>query len=246
VTESLEEKRGAPLGLIAWGVGAAVIIAGLTWATATGQLTWSMAVGAKEAASGFVAANPVLAYAIYLALFVVMALALFPAQLWIIMFGAMLFGFWPALIVSWAATVTSAVVVFVLARGVLVGRYRAKVGRHLAKVETGFRRDQLSWILAMRLFPAVPYCVTNVAPAVLGARMAPYVVATVIGVIPYVAAYTFAGDKAGAVLDADVAPDVGKLAADLFPVMLALAALPVAAMLVRKLWKKPEAGTAPR
>ena len=104
----------------------------------------------------------------------------------------------------------------------------------------------LSWILAMRLFPAVPYCVTNVAPAVLGARMAPFVVATVIGVVPYVAAYTFAGDKAGAVLDADVAPDVGKLAADLFPVMLALAALPVAAMLVRKLWKRPEAETAPR
>jgi uncharacterized membrane protein YdjX (TVP38/TMEM64 family) len=125
----------------------------------------------------------------------------------------------------------------------MAGRYRAKAGKYLAKVEAGFRLDQLSWILAMRLFPAVPYCITNVAPAVLGARMAPFVVATLIGVIPYVAAYTFAGDKAAAVLDADVAPDVGKLAGDLFPVMLALAALPVAAILVRKLWKKPEGGT---
>jgi len=243
VTEGVEEKRGAPLGLIAWGVGAAGVIAGLTWASATGQLTWSMAVDAKEAASGFVAGNAVLAYAIYVALFVAMALALFPAQLWIIMFGAMLFGFWPALIVSWAATVTSAIVVFALARGVMAGRYRAKAGKYLAKVEAGFRLDQLSWILAMRLFPAVPYCITNVAPAVLGARMAPFVVATLIGVIPYVAAYTFAGDKAAAVLDADVAPDVGRLAGDLFPVMLALAALPVAAILVRKLWMKPEGGT---
>jgi uncharacterized membrane protein YdjX (TVP38/TMEM64 family) len=243
VTGNIEEKRGGPLGLIAWGTGAAVVIAGLTWASATGQLTWSMAVDAKAAASGFVAGNAVLAYAIYIALFVAMALALFPAQLWIIMFGAMLFGFWPALIVSWAATVTSAIVVFALARGVMAGRYRAKAGKYLAKVEAGFRLDQLSWILAMRLFPAVPYCITNVAPAVLGARMAPFVVATLIGVIPYVAAYTFAGDKAAAVLDADIAPDVGRLAGDLFPVMLALAALPVAAILVRKLWKKPEGET---
>ena len=238
MTESAGEKRRPPLGLIAWAAGAVAVIAGLTWATATGALTWSMAVDAREAASGFVAGNPVLAYAAYIALFVAMALALFPAQLWIILFGAMLFGFWPALIVSWAAAVLSAVVVFVATRGTLAGRYRAKAGKYMARIEAGFQLDQLSWILAMRLFPAVPYCITNVAPAMLGARMAPFVTATIIGVIPYVAAYTFAGDKAAAVLDSDTPPDVGKLAGDLFPVMVALAVLPVAAMLVRR-WRKP-------
>jgi len=232
-----ETRRGIPLALILWVAAAAAIIIGLTWATASGMLTWSMAVDAREAAETFVARYAVLAYAGYVALFVAMALALFPAQLWIIVFGAILFGFWPAFIVSWFAAVLSAAAVFLAARGALAGRYRARAGRYLARVEEGFRRDQLSWMLAMRFIPVVPYFISNVAPAFLGARLPPFLIAAIIGVIPYVAAYTFAGDRAAAVLDRNTAPDVGSLAAELFPIMLAIGALPLLAMAVRR-WGK--------
>ena len=197
-----------------------------------------MAVDAKEAAEGFVAGYAVVAYAAYVALFVVMALALFPAQLWIIVFGAMVFGFWPALIASWAAAVLSSVVVFVAARGALAGRYRERAGKYLARVEEGFRRDQFSWMLAVRFVPVVPYFVSNVAPVFLGARLAPFVVAAGIGLIPYVGAYTFAGARAASVLDRDAPPDLGSLAADMFPVMLAVAALPLLAMAVRRFGRR--------
>lgn len=233
--ESEAKPRKIPLALILWGAAALAIIAALIWTTATGLLTWSMAVDAREAAESFIARYAVLAYAGYIALFVVMALALFPAQLWIIVFGAMLFGFWQALVVSWFAAVLSAASVFLAARGALAGRYRAKAGKYLARVEEGFRRNQLSWMLAMRFVPVVPYFVSNLAPAFLGARLPPFLVAAVIGVIPYVAAYTFAGDRAGAVLDRETAPDLAGLAAEMFPVMLAVAALPLAALLVRRL-----------
>jgi uncharacterized membrane protein YdjX (TVP38/TMEM64 family) len=243
VTEGAGDKRRWPIppALVAWIAVAVAILVGVTWATAAGILTWSMAVDAKEAAEGFVARYAIVAYAVYVALFVVMALALFPAQLWIIVFGSMVFGFWPALIVSWAAAVLSAAVVFLAARGALAGRYRARAGKYLARVEEGFRRDQFSWMLAMRFVPVVPYFVSNVAPSFLGARLPPFVVAAVIGVIPYVAAYTFAGAKAASVLDRDAPPDVASLAADMFPVMLATAALPLLAMAVKRMRRKPGA-----
>jgi uncharacterized membrane protein YdjX (TVP38/TMEM64 family) len=232
--ESESQGRGVPLAVILWGAAALAIIAGLTWATASGTLTWSMAVDAREAAEDFVARHAALAYAAYIALFVVMALALFPAQLWVIVFGAMLFGFWQAFIVSWFAAVLSAATVFLAARGAFAGRYRAKAGKYLVRVEEAFRRDQLSWMLAMRFVPVVPYFVSNVAPAFLGARLPPFLVAASVGVIPYVAAYTFAGDRASDVLDRDMPPDVASLVADLFPILLAIAALPLLAVAVRR------------
>ena len=237
------QKRGWPIppALAVWIVAAVAILVGVTWATSTGLLTWAMAVDAKESAQDFVSRYAIAAYGVYVALFVVMALALFPAQLWIIVFGAMVFGFWPALIVSWAAAVLSAVAVFIAARGALAGKYREKAGRYLARVEQEFQRDQFSWMLAMRFVPVVPYFVSNVAPAFLGARLPPFVVAASIGVIPYVAAYTFAGDKAASVLDRDTPPDVASLAADMFPVMLAVAALPLLALAVKRFRRKPGA-----
>jgi uncharacterized membrane protein YdjX (TVP38/TMEM64 family) len=238
VTEEIV-KRGPPWVLIAWALAAIAIIGGVTWATSTGVLTWSMAVDAREGAAGFVAGYPVLAYAIYILLFIVMALTLFPAQLWIIIFGAMLFGFWPALIVSWAAAAMSAAAVFVAGRTLLAERYRAASAKYLARVQQEFSKDQLIWMLAVRFIPVVPYCISNVAPAFLGARFTPFLIAAMIGVIPYVSAYSFAGAKAAEVLDRDAPPDVASLAADTFPVMLAVAALPLLALAVRRFRRKP-------
>jgi uncharacterized membrane protein YdjX (TVP38/TMEM64 family) len=239
---SKEPPQGPPTGIIIWAALAAAIVIGLLWAANAGVLTWSMAVEARTAAQGFVARFAVLAYAGYIALFVAMALALFPAQLWIIVFGAMLFGFWPALIVSWLAAALSAACVFVLARGVLAGRYRRRAGKYLVRIEEGFQRDQFSWMLAMRFVPVVPYFVSNIAPAFLGARLPPFFVAALIGVMPYVAAYTFAGARAASVLDVDAPPDLATLAASLFPVFLAMAALPLVALLVRR-WGRAKAAS---
>ncbi len=235
------ERRGWPVppALVAWIAVAVAILAGVTWATSTGLLTWAMAVDARTAAQDFVSRYAVIAYAAYLALFVSMALALFPAQLWIIVFGAMVFGFWPALIASWAGAFLGSASVFLAARGALAGAYREKARRYLARVEREFQRDQFSWMLAMRFVPVVPYFVSNVAPAFLGARLPPFLVAVAIGVIPYVAAYTYAGDRAARVLDRDTPPDVASLAADLFPVMVAVAALPLLALAVKRLRRKP-------
>jgi uncharacterized membrane protein YdjX (TVP38/TMEM64 family) len=226
--------RKFPFALIAWIAAAVVVVVAIYWSVNAGLLSWEMAVEARAAAQEFVARNMVLAYAGYIALFVVLAVVLFPAQLWIIVFGAMVFGFWPAIIVSWIASALGAIAVFVMARGVMGNFYRAKASRYLSRIEAGFQSNQLSWMLTMRFIPFVPYFVSNVAPAFLGARLPPFAIATVIGVVPYVAGYSFIGAQTASVFDEGKPPDVASLAAAMAPVLLVIATLPTLAMLVRR------------
>ena len=74
------EKRGWPIppALVAWIAVAVAILVGVTWATSAGLLTWSMAVDAREAAQGFVARYAIVAYAGYVALFVIDGAGAFP------------------------------------------------------------------------------------------------------------------------------------------------------------------------
>jgi len=237
-----KRKRGFPVALVVWLCAAGLVIGVIYWAASAGLLSWENAVGMRTAAQAFVDQNTFLAYAAYIALFVALAVALFPAQLWIIVIGAMLFGFWPALIVSWLAAVGSAGLVFTLARGVLAGQYRERASKYLARVEQAFQRDQFSWMLAVRFIPVVPYCISNVAPAFLGARLRPFLAAAAAGVLPYLTAYTFAGAQTASVLDADAPPDLARIAGTLFPVMLATAALPLVALAVRRWGLRRPAG----
>ena len=140
-----------------------------------------------------------------------------------------------------SASRRSALAVFIAGRTFLADRYRAASAKYLARVQAEFSKDQLIWMLAVRFIPVVPYCISNVAPAFLGARFTPFLIAAIIGVIPYVSAYSLAGAKAAEVLNRDAPPDVGSLAADMFPVMLAVAALPLLALAVRRLTKKAKA-----
>jgi uncharacterized membrane protein YdjX (TVP38/TMEM64 family) len=227
-------RRRFPLALVAWIAIAAVVVGAIYWSVSTGLLSWEMAVEARAAGQQFVAQNMILAYAGYVLLFVVLAVVLFPAQLWIIVFGAMLFGFWPALAVSWAASLLGAVCVFVMARGAMGDFYRAKASRYLARIEQGFQRNQLSWMLTVRFIPIVPYFVSNVAPAFLGARLAPFAIAAAIGVVPYVAGYSFVGAQTASVFDEGKPPDVTSLAVSMAPVLLVIATLPMLAILMRR------------
>jgi uncharacterized membrane protein YdjX (TVP38/TMEM64 family) len=230
--------RNWPIGLIVWALAAAVVIVGATWAASTGVVTWSMAVDAKEMAAGFVAGYPVVAYLAFMAFYVAMALALFPAQLWVTVFGSMLFGFWPGFFVAWLSTVLAAGAVFVAARSLLAERYRTATAKYLGRIEEGFAKDQFMWMLSMRLMPVVPFVVSNVAPTFLGARIRPYMAAAVVGSIPHMLMYCYVGAKAGEALNRDAPPDVGSFAASMAPALLILAVLPLAAVAVRRLMRR--------
>ncbi len=228
----------ATAGLAAWIALALAAAAAFYWAIASGVFSWAALVEARLALSDLVALRPWATFGAYIAFFVVMSLVLFPAQLWVILIGAILLGFERGFAASWLAACVSAGLVFWLARSAFGGVYRRHAQRYLDRVEAAFQRDQFLYMLMLRFIPVCPYCVANVLPAVLGARFWPFLAATAIGVVPYVGVYSFAGARAAAMLDPERAPDLASISADLIPVLAAFAALPVLAIVVRSVRRR--------
>ena len=69
-------------------------------------------------------------------------------------------------------------------------------------METGFRRNEMSYLLTLRLIPLFPFWLVNLIPALLGVSLRTYTVGTFVGIIPGAFVYTMVGNGAGTVLDA--------------------------------------------
>lgn len=233
--------RAAKLGVVAWALVALATSAAFYWAVSSGHLTWATVVDARADLAMAAAQRPWAVIVGYVALFLLTSLLLFPAQLWVILLGAVLLGFERGFVASWLAAGLSSAAVFLLARSTLGGVYRRYAQRYVERMETAFHRDQFLYMLTLRLVPVFPYCIANLLPAALGARFRSYLAATAIGVVPYIAIYSFAGARGAALFESPVAPDIAGLSAALTPVLCAVAALPLLAIAVRAMRRRSEA-----
>ncbi len=102
-----------------------------------------------------------------------------------------------------------ATAVFLAARYAFADALRARAGSAIERMEEGFRRDALSYLLVLRLVPIFPFFIVNLVPAFLGVRLATYIVATFFGIIPGGIVYASVGSGLGAVFDAGGEPDLG-------------------------------------
>src|SRR5262249_46645692 len=93
------------------------------------------------------------------------------------------------------AATTGATVIFLVARSAFSQYVLRRAGPRLAKIADGFRADAFSYLLFLRLVPVFPFFLVNLAPALVGVRVATFVAATAIGIIP--ATFVFASVGAG-------------------------------------------------
>jgi uncharacterized membrane protein YdjX (TVP38/TMEM64 family) len=179
--------------------------------------------------AGVVEARPLTAALAYLALYVAGTASLVPGMLWVILFGALAFGFWAGFALSLTGAVTGGALVFLLARSAFGAPLRARAERRLSgRVGAELARHPVSLMLALRFLPVIPYPVANIAPALFGVRLRDFLLAAPIGLAPSVAAYALIGAGLGAALDAGEAVDPLRLATQFAPGLFALAALALA------------------
>ncbi len=190
----------------------------------------------REILTGFVSDNFFLALAIYVATYVTATTLMLPGALWITLAGGFLFGLATGSMATVLGATLGASVLFFAARTSLGAALRNRAGPFLRRMEKEFNEDALSYMFAMRFMPMVPFPVANIAPALLGARYAPYALSTSIGVVPGVLAYSWLGAGLGDVFDAGGELDLGGFFAKLAPAFVALAVvslLPVAIKRIR-------------
>lgn len=116
--------------------------------------------------------------------------------------GGFLFGAWLGSVLNVLGATVGATLLFLVARSAVGDGLRARAGPFVKRMEEGFRRDAFNYLLFLRLVPVFPFWVVNLVPAFLGMRLIPYVIATLIGIIPGGVVYTAFGAGLGDLFDA--------------------------------------------
>jgi uncharacterized membrane protein YdjX (TVP38/TMEM64 family) len=130
-----------------------------------------------------------------------------PTGLLLSTLAGFLFGTWLGGCVNVIGATLGATLIFLAARTALGDLLRARAGPFLRKLEAGFREDELSYMLVLRLVPLFPFWLVNLAPAFLGVRLSTFVVGTLVGIIPGAWVFASVGTGLGAILDVGATPD---------------------------------------
>jgi uncharacterized membrane protein YdjX (TVP38/TMEM64 family) len=115
--------------------------------------------------------------------------------------GGFLFGPWLATIYVVCGATTGATLLFLAARFMFYDALHARAGPWLDKMESGFQKNALSYLLALRLVPAFPFFIVNLVPAFLNVPLKTYVIGTFFGIIPGTFVYTWIGAGLGSVFE---------------------------------------------
>ncbi len=166
-----------------------------------------------DALKTFIAGNTFSALLAYMLVYIAVVALSLPGGLIMTLAGGLLFGWQlgaPATVI--AATI-GATLLFLVAKTSFGEALAAKAGPSLATLRDGFKENALSYLLFLRLVPAFPFVVVNLAPALLGVPLRTYVIGTFLGIIPGTTAFSFAGAGLGSVVEAQNASYQSCLAA---------------------------------
>jgi uncharacterized membrane protein YdjX (TVP38/TMEM64 family) len=158
--------------------------------------------------AGMVAAHHGAAILVYLVLYVLFVALSLPGAIWLTIGGGFLFGAVLGSVLSVIAATVGASLLFLAAKTSLGEYLHAHAGPWLGKVERGFADNQWSYLLVMRLFPAIPFFVANLVPAFLGVPLPVFVITTCLGIIPATAIFSTVGAGLGSVLDSSTEPSL--------------------------------------
>lgn len=169
-------------------------IAGLVWATGLSKyLSLESIATHRNTLMAAVEDNFALSLLAYAGVYIVVVALSLPGGALLTVLGGFLFGWLIGGIATVLAATFGAMVVFLVARSALGETLAARAGPWIEKLRDGFQEDALSYLLFLRLVPVFPFWLVNLAPALLGMALGPYILGTIIGIIPGTFAFSFAG-----------------------------------------------------
>jgi uncharacterized membrane protein YdjX (TVP38/TMEM64 family) len=187
---SIKTKRGVGK----WAL-PATLICGLAGFFATGLhqlVSWETVARHYAEISHFIEQNCAASYVGFVLFYTaVVAFSLPIASLMTLAAGALLG--WPSIGLIVVAATAGACLLFIAARGLFRDVLRARAGPFFAKLEAGFAKNAFSYLLFLRLMPVAPFWAVNILPAFSGMRLAQFIGATAIGIIPGTSVYVAVG-----------------------------------------------------
>lgn len=149
-----------------------------------------------------VAKNLLVSILIYTAAYTVFVALSLPGALVMTLAGSLVLGWRIGTVATVVGATAGATIVFVVARTSFGTAAAAKLDGWLEKLRQGFQANALSYLLFLRLVPAFPFVIVNLAAAVLGVQLRTYVIGTFLGIIPATTAYSMVGAGLGSAIEA--------------------------------------------
>ncbi|MFK7902603.1 MAG: TVP38/TMEM64 family protein [Nitratireductor sp.] len=251
--DSLEqlEKTNTPKGALirAWAPVVAVLaILGFIWSMGWfDYFSLSSIIQHREALSSFVSENLVLGLLIFVCVYSGLVAISFPGASLLTVLSGFLFGGIVGGITTVFAATLGAVLIFLISRSSFGKTLENRAGGFIKKMSAGFQENAFEYLLTLRLTPLFPFWVMNIVPALLNMRLAPYAVATFLGIIPGTLAYAYIGSGLDSVIAAQEAASPGCAAAgtceinlsalitkDIIIAMIGLAIVSILPVIVKK------------
>jgi len=163
---------------------------------------------------------------VYVAAFAVGISILLPAWIATLLGGAV-FGFWEGAALAYAGALTGTVLSHLLARHVAKKPMRRLFGEHRLLRQLR-EHDSVMALLRLRILPVAPFAVLDYVAGVAGVSLRRLLIATMIGVIPSVIAYSYVGSEliSGIMSQADASRDALWIAGAVTVGMLLLSVVP--------------------
>ena len=107
------------------------------------------------------------------------------------------FGRWVGTVLVVVAATVGATIVFLAARYIFADAARKRLGTLGEKINAGFTENAFNYMLFLRLVPAFPFFLVNLAPAFTSIPVRTFVLATFIGIIPGTFVFVNLGETLG-------------------------------------------------
>ena len=193
----------------------------------------------RAALLDFVGANGVLAACVYVLAYAAVVALSVPGAAVMTLAGGFLFGVVLGASLTVIGATLGATLLFLIARSAAGDFLRQRAGPFLARMSEGFSKDSFFYLLFLRLVPAFPFWAVNLAPALLGMRLAPFVIATALGIIPGTIVYTAFGASLGHVFDAGGQVDLKTVfSPTLIAALIGLGLLALTPVVLKRFWEK--------
>lgn len=197
-----DRLRLALLGVIVLGSAAAIWVAGR-------YLTYDRLHDNYEILERWRDGHMALVVAAYMAVYIAAVAFSVPGAVWLTLIGGFLFGVAAGSVIVVIAATIGATLIFLAAKTVLGDMLRRRAGGWVEGLERGFHDGEVIFLLVMRLVPAVPFFIANLAPAFLGARLGHFVWTTLVGIVPGTVVFVSLGSGLGEQLARGERPDFG-------------------------------------
>ncbi|WP_156892587.1 TVP38/TMEM64 family protein [Salaquimonas pukyongi] len=187
-------RKWLPVGVIA------ALLGGAWFAGLFDYISLSSIIMHREALGDFVSRNFILGIAGFILLYAGLVAISFPGASLLTIAAGFLFGGLVGGMATVVGATLGAAIIFEVARSSFGDTLEKRTGRFVEKMRKGFQEDSFLYLLTLRLTPVFPFWVINIVPALLKMRLAPYVLATFIGIIPGTLAYSYIGSGLDSVI----------------------------------------------